>query len=318
MTEKGIKMKAAQIQDYGSRDAVEVTEINKPTINDDQVLVAVHASSLNPFDTMVREGYLKDAIPLQLPITLGGDIAGIISEIGENVSGFAVGDKVYGQANVVGGNSGALAEFAATKAAQVALAPSNIDLQQAASLPLVGVSALQALTEHIGLQSGQTIFIHGGAGGIGGIAIQIAKHLGATVATTATGEGLEAVKQLGADQVIDYKTGDFTTALHDADAIFDTVGHGDFAKSLSVVKKGGVAVSMAEAVDETKAAELAITAIRQSTHVTTEALNKLRELVEKGVVTPQIGKIFPLDQIQEAFEARESGMIKGKIVLAIT
>jgi len=311
-------MKAAQIQEYGGADAVKVTEIDKPTINDDQVLVAVHAASLNPFDTMVREGYLKDMIPLQLPATLGGDIAGEIVEIGENVTGFAVGDKVYGQANVVAGNSGAFAEFAATKPIQVAAIPSNIDMQQAASLALVGVSALQALTEHINLQSGQTIFIHGGSGGIGSIAIQIAKHLGATVATTATGEGIDLVKQLGADQVIDYKAQDFTAELHDVDAVFDTVGKGDFAKCITTVKKGGVAVSMSEQPDEAKAAELGITALNQGTQVTTEMLDKLRVLIESGVVTPRVGQVFSLEQVQEAFTARETGSVKGKIVLSIT
>lgn len=310
-------MRAAQINNYGDASVIELNEIDKPGLAAAQVLVEVQASSLNPFDTTVRAGYMKEMIPLQFPVTLGGDIAGVVTEISPDVTSVGVGDKVYGQANVVAGNSGALAEFAATAAKQIAKMPQNLDFQQAASLPLVGVSAIQALKEHINLQPEQKIFIHGGAGGIGSIAIQIAKHLGAYVATTATGEAVHLVKNLGADEVIDYKAQDFAEVLNDYDAVFDTVGHDDFVKAYAILKKGGVAVSMIAPVDETKATELGITALTQSTHVTTAALTDLTQLVESGVITPQIGKVFTLDQIKEAFEARESGNIHGKVVIAI-
>lgn len=308
-------MKAAQISQYGHADAVKIAEVDKPSINDDQVLVEVQAASLNPFDTMVREGYLQENIPLKLPVTLGGDIAGVVREVGKNVNGVAQGDIVYGQANVVAGNSGALAEYAATKAEQVAVAPKGIDITEAAALPLVGVSALQALTDHIKLATGQKIFIHGGAGGIGSIAIQVAKNIGAYVATTATGEGLDFVKELGADEVIDYKADDFATKLSDFDAVFDTVGGDDFTKSLGVLKRGGVAVSMIATADEAKVAELGVTALTQSTHVNSEKLVELARLVETGVVKPAVGKVFELADIQQAFEARESGKVQGKIVI---
>lgn len=310
-------MKAAQIGAYGGPEVIVVHDIDRPIAGPGQILVEVHASSLNPFDTKIREGYMKEVIPLELPSTLGGDIAGVVAEIGEGVEGFAAGDAVYGQANVVAGNSGAFAEFAATGASQVAKAPQGLDFVQLASLPLVGVSAWQAITQHIKLQSGQKIFIHGGAGGIGTIAIQIAKHIGAYVATTATGDGLEYVKQLGADEVIDYKTQDFTAALKDYDAVFDLVGGDDFNKALDILKSGGTAVSMIAAADEHKTKELSITAITQSTHITTEALNELRTLIEQKVITPHVEKVFPLDQIKEAFEARETGSVKGKIVIQI-
>ncbi len=308
-------MKAAQISEYGDPSVVVINEIEKPTVNEGQVLVEVHAASLNPFDTTIRTGKMKDAI--QLPVTLGGDIAGVVVEVGQGVSDFAVGDKVYGQANAVAGNSGAFAEYAATKATQVAKMPANPDYQGAASLSLVGVSALQALTNHINLQAGQKLFIHGGAGGIGTIAIQIAKSLGAYVATTATGDNISAVKELGADEVIDYKTENFVAVLHDYDAVFDTVGGDDFARSLEVLKAGGTAVSMIAAVDESQAMERRVTALTQATKVTTEALEKLCELVEAGDVTPQVGKVYRLDQIREAFTARETGSIRGKVVLEV-
>lgn len=310
-------MKAAQINEYGDASVVTINEVDQPTASKGQVLVEVYASSLNPFDTTVRAGYIKETISLQFPATLGGDIAGIVREVGEGVTSIAVGDRVYGQANVVAGNSGAFAEFAATSAGQVAKAPKGLDFRYAAALPLVGVSALQALTQHTRLQSGQKIFIHGGAGGIGTIAIQIARNIGAYIATTATGQDIDRVKQLGADEVIDYKSQDFTEVLNGYDAVFDTVGGDDFNKSLNILKQGGKAVSMIAQADAAKAEELGVTAHTQSTRVTTEALDKLRELVESGVVTPQVGEVFPLEQIREAFEAREAGAIHGKAVISI-
>ncbi len=310
-------MKAAQLNEYGDPSVIQINEVDTPTLKQGQVLVEVHASSLNPFDSAIRAGYMKDAIPLEFPATLGGDIAGVVTEVSEDVSDISVGDKVYGQANVVAGNSGAFAEFAATSAGQIAKAPEGLDFKQAASLPLVGVSAWQALVRHINLQSGQKLFIHGGAGGIGTVAIQIAKHIGAYVAVSATGESIDYVKQLGADEVIDYKAKDFADILKDYDAVFDTTTGADFNKSLAILKSGGTAVSMLVQADEAKAKDLGVTALTQSTKVTTEALDALRQLVEEGVVTPHVDKVFTLEQIREAFEAKENGTVNGKIVIEI-
>ena len=310
-------MKAAQINEYGDASVIQLNDIDTPELKPGQVLVEVHASSLNPFDTAIRSGMYKDMMPVQFPATLGGDIAGVITEVASDVSSVAIGDKVYGQANAVAGNSGALAEYAATAAGQVAKAPEDLDFQQAASLPLVGVSALQALTQHIALQPNQKIFISGGAGGIGTVAIQIAKHIGAYVATTASGDGLDYATQLGADEVIDYKAQDFTELLSGYDAVFDTVGGDEFAKTLGILKQGSVAVTMAAQPDEAKAAELGVTAIHQMTQVTTAALDELRQLIEQGVVTPHIDKVFPLAEVVEAFTARETSSVKGKVVIAV-
>lgn len=309
-------MKAAQISQYGDSSVVQITTIDIPAPGEGQVLVEVHASSLNPFDTTIRSGYMKDMIPLQFPVTLGGDIAGVVAKVGEGVTNFAVGDAVYGQANVVAGNSGAFAEFAVTSAGQIAVAPHGLEFTDAASLPLVGVSALQALQEHINLQPGQKIFIHGGAGGIGTIAIQVAKHIGAHVATTATGEGIELVKSLGADDVIDYKMHNYADVLKEYDAVFDTVGD-DFDATFAILKPGGVAVSMIASANEAAAKELGITAMTQSTHVTTAVLDTLRQLVEAGIIVAQVDQIFSLDAIKEAFDARETGTVRGKIAIEI-
>ncbi len=310
-------MKAAQLKAYGGVSAVSVEEIDMPVPGEGQVLVEVYAASLNPFDTTIREGYMKDMIPLKLPVTIGGDIAGKIVAVGEGVKSFNEGDSVFGQANVVAGNSGAFAEFTATAAEQVAKTPIGLNYKEAAALPLVGVSAWQAVTQTIHLKPGQKIFIHGGGGGIGRVAIQLAKHIGAYVATTATGDNVNVVRGLGADEVINYKTQDFTELLSDYDAVFDTVGGDDFVKTLDVLKSGGVAVSMIAPPDEAKAAKLGVAASMQQTRVTTAALNELRKLVEKGVVKPYIGEVFALEDVQEAFAARESGVVSGKIVLEI-
>lgn len=310
-------MKAVQIQKYGGTDTLEVTDIDEPGLEDSQVLIEVHAASLNPFDTALREGRMKDAIPLSFPAVLGGDLAGVVLERGKDVTGLEIGDKVYGQASVAGGNSGAFAEYAATAAAQVAKMPANVGYEEAASLPLVGVSALQALTEHIKLQPGQKIFIHGGTGGIGTAAIQIAKHLGAYVAASSKGPPESYLIGLGADLAINTGNEDFAELLSDYDAVFDTVGRDDFTRALSVLKRGGAAVSMTAPADSVKAEELGVTALTQGTKVNSQKLNELRELVEKSVVKPQIHKIFPLEQVRQAFEARESGAVRGKIVLKI-
>lgn len=307
-------MKAAQIKQYGHADAIEIVEIDVPKAAPGQVQIEVHAASINPFDTIVREGHVKMPV---LPFTLGGDLAGIVTEVGAEVTDIAVGDKVYGQAQVIAGNSGAFAEFAVTSAGQVANMPTNISFNEAASLPLVAVSALQVINEHMHLQPGQKILIHGGAGGIGTVAIQIAKNLGAYVAATATGDGLEYVKQLGADEVIDYKTQQFDELLQDFDAVFDTVAGETYDRSFKVLKRGGIIVSMLEQPKTDLMERYGVTAIAQQTRVTTQWLDVLRELVETGVVTPHVDQVFPLDETRAAFELRENGTVKGKVVLQI-
>jgi NADPH:quinone reductase-like Zn-dependent oxidoreductase len=307
-------MKAARIHTYGGASVIAIEEIDKPTAEEGQVIVEVHAASLNPWDSKLRDGALGDS--LKLPVTVGGDIAGTVAEVGPHVTELAVGDKVYGDAGPAPG-SGAFAQFALAPVGQVAKLPQNLDFPDAASLPLVGSSAVQALLEHIKLQSGQKLLIHGGTGGIGSIALQVAKHLGAYVATTVPTHAISLAKELGADEVIDFKTQDFTHLIRDYDAVFDTAGGEVFEKSLNVLRPGGIAVSMVGHVDEAVAKQKGVTALTQATKITTERLNKLTELVEQGVAKPHVAKTFPLDQTREAFEARESGQVPGKIVLKI-
>lgn len=310
-------MKAAQINAYGGSDVVKINNISPPTVSDGHLLVEIYAAGVNPVDWKIREGYMKTWASLQFPATLGGDFSGIVTEVGKDVSSFAKGDEVYGQALVLSGSSGSFAEFASVNVKTVTQKPKNIPFEEAAALPLVGVSALQALVEHIGLSKDQKILIHGGAGGIGSIAIQIAKHLGAYVATTVNTNDLQFVKDLGADEVIDFKQQSFENMIHDYDAVFDTVGGETYTKSFQVLKKDGVIVSMVEQPNKELMEKYGVKAISQFTQVTSERLSKLTELVDAGVIKIHIEKEFPLDQAGEALVYQQTGHPKGKVVLKI-
>ncbi len=307
-------MKAVQIKKFGGPEVLEISDIEKPKPGKGQVLVKVYASSVNPFDVKFSGGMMPNA---KLPIILGGDMAGVVAEVGDGVENVSVGKKVYGSANALAGATGAFAEFAAIPTGMIAKMPSNIDFKEAAASVLVGVSAVQGLLEHMKLQPGQKILIHGGAGGIGTMAIQIAKSIGAFVATTATGDGIDYVKKLGADQVINYKNENFEEVLQDFDAVFDTVGGQTYEKSFKVLKKGGVIVSMLMAPDEKLMQEYGVTAISQFTQVTTERLNTLTDFIENKGLKIHIDKVFLLEKIKEAFQEKQSEDIKGKIVIDV-
>ncbi len=310
-------MKAAQIKEYGENVIAINENAEKPGITAEQVLVEVYASGLNPVDWKIREGYLQKMAPLHFPATLGSDFSGKIIEVGEGVKSFKKGDEVYGSAIALGEGSGALAEFAVASAKTIALKPGKTDYIQAAALPLAGVSALQALTEHINLQKGQKLLIQGGGGGIGSIAIQIAKHLGAYVAATVSAKDAEYVRELGADEVIDYKNEDFATIVKEYDAVFDMVGGETYAKSFQVLKKGGILVSMVEQPNQELMKKYEVKAEGQYTQINAEKLNKLSELVDTGIVKVHIDKIFPLEQAGEALLYLQKGHPRGKVVVKI-
>lgn len=328
-------MKAAQLTQYGGKEAVSIVDIPKPKISEDKILVEVRAAGVNPFDWKIQRGLLKDYIPLQLPITLGGDFAGIILEKGREVTEYQIGDEVYGQANILAGGSGSFAEFALTKSSIIALKPKKLNFIEAGSLPLAGVSAYIGLMEHMKLQKGpasakastytkatvdrsagkQKILIHGGAGGIGTIAIQIAKHLGAYVATTVSANDIDYVKQLGADIVIDYKKQKFEDMITDYDTVLDNVGEDITNRSIGVLKHGGMLISMLQKADETLAREKNITTIAQQSQITNNRLNKLTELIESGVISVHVEKVFRLDETGNALEYLKDTPPKGKVVI---
>lgn len=309
-------MKAAQIIGYGGPDVIRINDIPEPVPGENQVLVEVHAASINPFDIKVREGRVRSMAELNFPATLGGDVAGVVAAFGPNVTGFQLGEEVYGQAGALSGH-GSFAEFSPVKAIQLATKPASIDFLQAAALPLVGASAYQALAEHAALQTGQKILIHGGAGGIGSIAVQLAKYLGAYVATTVGTDDIEFAKELGADEVIDYRNQDFTTLIKDYDAVFDTIGGVPNRKSYSVLKPGGALVSMADQPDDVLVKQYGIKYTAQSTRTTTERLMAVAELVDAGHLKVYLDKVFPLAQTAEAMEYQKTAHHRGKVVIQV-
>jgi alcohol dehydrogenase len=315
-------MRSAEMKGYGSSEVVEINQNaaapNDPS--DEKVLVKVKAAGVNPIDWKIREGYMQQMIPLQFPSTLGMDFSGTIEKVGAGVSGFNVGDEVYGQASVTRGGSGAFAEIALANADSVAHKPKSLNHQEAAGLPLVGVSAWQALVETIGLTDGQKkILIHGGAGGIGSIAIQLVKRLGAYVATTASTNDKQFVKELGADEVIDYKTQTFEDLLpHDYDAVFDTVGGETYKRSFEVLKRGsGMIVSMLEQPNQQLMEQFGVKAIFQFTQVNRERLTKLAQWVDQNNIRVNVDRTFPLEEAGKALDYQKDVHPRGKVVLAI-
>lgn len=282
-------------------------DVRVPTPKDDQVTVEVYAVTFNPFDIKLIQGVMKDKLPLTFPYQIGGDFSGVTTETNE---------EVYGQASFLAGNSGSFAEFLTVNTDNFALKPKNSTFEEAAALPLVGVSALQAIEDHINLQKGQKILIHGGAGGIGHIAVQLAKAKGAYVITTVSEDDTDFVKSLGADEVIDYKKDDFTKIVKEVDAVFDTVGGETKEKSVGVLKRDGVLVSMLGPVSQETADKAGIKSIGQNTKVTNDRLTRLAKHVDAGFVKVNIEKVFEFEEIKDAFEAQIQRP-KGKIVIKI-
>jgi NADPH:quinone reductase-like Zn-dependent oxidoreductase len=284
-----------------------------------KVLVTIKAAGVNPADWKIREGGLQQMISLQFPFTLGMDFSGVIKQVGEGVSSseFKQGDEVYGQAGVVNGGSGAFAEIALAKTEGISNKPKRLNHAEAAALPLVGVSAWRALMENIGLSKGQRILIHGGAGGIGSIAIQLAKNLGAYVTTTVSANDKEFVQELGADQVIDYKNQNFEDLLHDYDAVFDTVGGETYKRSFKVLKKEGIIVSMLEQPNSELMNQYDIKAIFQFTQADRERLTKLAQWVDQNNIRVNVDRTFSLDEAADALDYQKDVHPRGKVVLAI-
>lgn len=306
------RIKAARIHEYGGPGVVALEDIELSDPKPDEIIVRVHAAGVNPVDWKLRAGYMKEMMPLTLPFTLGGDFSGVVEQAGAEVKAFEPGDEVYGHGSVIHGGSGSFAHALAVKAATVAAKPGQVGHVEAAALPLVGVSALQAIVEHLGVERGEQVLIHGGAGGIGSIAIQIAHYRGAHVTATAAAKDAEYVTGLGADKVIDYKSQRFDEMLHDLDAVLDTVGGDTYVRSYKVLKRGGRLVSMLEPPREELMRDHGVHAIYQSTQATTE---RLAELVDEGAVKAHVDKTFPLEQAAEALQTLEKSSPQGKIVL---
>jgi alcohol dehydrogenase len=312
-------MKSAQIKRYGGSEVVEINQ-NTPALNDPsagKVLVTVKAAGVNPADWKVREGYFQQMTPLQFPSTLGMDFSGTIEKVGEGVDGFKQGEEVYGDAAAIRGGSGAFAEMALTNEDSIAHKPKTLSYEEAAGLPLVGVSAWQALVETMGLSGSQKILIHGGAGGIGSIAIQLAMRLGTGTytATTVSTNDKEFVHQLGANEAIDYKTQTFEDILHDYDAVFDTVGGETYTRSFKILRKGGVIVSMLEQPNQELMHQFGVKATHQFTKVNRERLTRLVQWIDQNNIHVNIDRTFPVDEAGKALDYQKDVHPRGKIVL---
>ena len=312
-------MKSIQISKYGGSDVVDINnDAPIPRVSTDKVLVEVKASGVNPVDWKIREGYFQQMVPLQFPATLGTDFSGVIKELEQNVStNFNIGDEVYGQASLLSGGSGSFAELALTNIKSIAVKPKTLNHIEASSLPLVGASTWQGLVDNIGLSKNQKILIHGGAGGIGTIAIQLAKHLGAYVGTTVKSEDKEFVQQLGADEIVDYTTQNFDDILHDYDAAFDTVGGETYKKSFKVLKNNGTIVSMLEQPDSNLMNQYGVKAIFQFTETTSERLTKLAQWIDQNNVKVNVEKTFPLSETAKALDYQRDVHPRGKVVITI-
>lgn len=330
-------MKAFMIDKYGKPGVVRLADMPEPVLHDDDALVEIHAASINPLDLKIRSGEFKLLLPYRLPLIMGNDCAGVVVRVGARVKRFKVGDEVYARPHQ--DRIGTFAERIAIKEDGLALKPKTLSIEEAASIPLVGLTAWQALVEKGQLKKGQKVLIHAGSGGVGTFAIQLAKHLGATVATTASAANTDMLKKLGADIVIDYKKDDFATALQGYDLVLDTQGGETLKKSISVLKPGGKVIGIAGPPDadfaeasgaawlfklifgllsysvrsaaKRRAASYSFLFMRANG----DQLGKIAALIDAGVIRPVIDKVVPFAETKEALAYVDAGRTKGKVVI---
>lgn len=310
-------MKAIVIDNYGGKEQLKEREMEKPAIHENQVLVEIHATSINPIDWKLREGYLKEMLPWEFPIILGWDAAGVIAEVGANVKHFSVGDRVFARPATT--RQGTYAEFVPVEEELLAHMPEAMSFEEGAAIPLTGLTAYQCLVDFAELKKGDKVLIHAGAGGVGSMAIQIANSIGAYVATTASDKNDELVKSLGANRVINYREEDFSELLEDFDAVLDTMGGEILDKSFKVLKKGGKLISIAGQPSSEKAEQHEVKASDYWLEPSGEQLQKLANLYVSGELKPEIGHIFEFTEqgLKDAHELSESHHARGKIVIKV-
>jgi NADPH:quinone reductase-like Zn-dependent oxidoreductase len=332
-------MKAFIINRYGKKETLKLTETTEPVLKESDVLVQIHAVGVNQLDSKIRDGEFKQILPYKTPFILGHDAAGVVTKVGSKVRRFKVGDEVY--ARPADHRIGTFAEFIAVDENDAALKPKALAMEEAASIPLVGLTAWQALIEKANLKKGQKVFIQAGSGGVGTFAIQLAKHLGATVATTTSTANFELVKSLGADIVVDYKKDDFEKILHDYDVVLNSQDGKTLEKSLRVLKPGGKLISISGPPDPEFANEIGAGWIarlimnllsyrirkkakrRRITYsflfmrASGDQLHEITSLIDSGVIRPVIDKIFPFEATNEALAYVEKGRATGKVVVKV-
>lgn len=308
-------MKAVIIENYGGIDELKYTEMDEPNLKDDDVLIEIAATSVNPIDWKLREGHLKGMLQYDFPFILGLDAAGTIKEVGKNVTKFKIGDNVFTRPDIT--RNGTYAEYVAVDENLVAKKPENLSFEEAASIPLVGLTSWQCLVDVADIKQGDKVLIHAGSGGVGSFAIQLAKSFGAWVVTTCSTRNVEFVKSLGADKVIDYRNEDFTQVLADMDIVFDTLGGDIQTQSYDVLKEDGNLVSIAGQPDQELAQARKVKAGFVFLEPDGEQLAKIGEMIEQGKIRANVGTVMELKEIQEAHQLSETHHAKGKIVLRV-
>lgn len=310
-------MKAIAIKQYGGKEQLKEINIPKPTPKEKQVIVKLHATSINPIDWKLREGYLKAMMPFEFPIILGWDVAGIVEEVGDHVQDFKVGDRVFARPETT--NRGTYAEYTIVDTHLLAKIPDNISFEEAACVPLACLTAWQCLFDFGNIQKGDKVLIHAGAGGVGTFAIQLAKSVGAYVAATAGTHNVEFLKSLGADEVIDYKKQDFEKVLTEFDFVLDSLGGENQEKSFTILKVGGKLASIVSEPNQEKAKEKNIKSGNVWLVPNGQQLEKIANLLGQNKLRVIIGHKFPFSEegIKEAQALSESHHAKGKIVIQI-
>jgi NADPH:quinone reductase-like Zn-dependent oxidoreductase len=309
-------MKAIVINTYGNEDVLNYIDVARPEPKADEVLVKVHAAAVNPADWKIRNG-LGEMFGLKLPLILGGEIAGTIEEVGVEVKNFKQGDAVYG-ITASGGLSGGYAEYALAKADALAPKPESITLEEAAAIPVAALTAWQSMFDVAHLSSGQKISIVGASGGVGSMAVQLAKAKGAFVIGTASGRNEQYVRELGADEFVDYTKKNFEEVVKDMDVVFDTIGGDTLEQAFKTLKKGGFLVSTVETPSEEKAKEFDIKVAQLLFfQPSAQQLTEINRLIEAGKLKIHIETVLPLTDVKKAHQLSQSGRARGKIVLQI-
>ena len=303
-------MKAIVVHSSGGPEVLKYEDAPRPQPKDDEVLIRVMAAAVNPVDVFIREGRSN-----QFPLTPGMDVAGVVEQAGNKVTKFKPGDAIYAYLSFE--EQGGYAEFAVAKQDHVALKPKSIDFEHAAAVPLAATTAWQALVEKAGLSAGQTVLIHGGSGGVGTFAVQIAKARGAKVIATASTANQDLLKQLGVDQPIDYTTTKFEDVVKDVDVVLNAVRGDTLARSYGVVKKGGIIVSITGQPDPGELEKHGIRGAGLSAHPDAKVLEELAKLIDAGKITPIVSAVMPLVDVAKAQEQIASRHTRGKIVLKI-
>lgn len=308
-------MKAFRIHEYGNVDLLKMDEVSIPEIEKDEVLIKVYATSVNPVDWKIREGYLKGMNLHKLPLTLGWDVAGIIEKTGDDVTEFKIADEVYSRPSIE--RDGTYAEYIVVKAKEVAFKPKSITFLESATIPLAGITAWEVLVTTANIQAGQRVLIHAASGGVGSLAVQIAKAKGCYVIGTTSEKNLDFVKSLGADEVIDYKNQDFSELLSDIDVVFDTVDGKTQNDSWKVLKEGGILVSVTNKPNADLAKEHKVRSAFVFIQPNVPVLNELTNLIDSGKLKPVVGSVFSFSETKKAQELSQSGRAIGKIAIKV-